>query len=53
MNKKNDKKDVRNDSGFTAINYAYICELMATDKLEEWGTDTGFTAKMKEDLEAV
>lgn len=46
-----DKKDVRNDSGFTAINYAYLCELMATDKLEEWGTDTGFTAKMNEDFE--
>ncbi len=48
--KKNDDKDVRNDSGFTAINYAYTCEQMATDKLEEWGKDTGFTAKMEEDL---
>ncbi len=51
LNEQKDENDVRNDSGFTAINYAYICELMATDKLEEWGTDTGFTAKMKEDLD--
>ncbi len=52
INEKNkDEKDVRNDSGFTAINYAYMCELMATDKLEEWGNDTGFTAKISEDLE--
>ena len=48
--KKSNDKDVRNDSGFTAINYAYVCEQMATDKLEEWGKDTGFTVKMKEDL---
>ena len=48
--KNNDDSDVRNDSGFTAVNYAYMCELMATDKLEEWGNNTGFTAKMAEDL---
>lgn len=31
----------QNDDGYTAINYAYICELMAVDKLEEHGKVTG------------
>lgn len=31
----------QNDDGYTAINYAYICELMAVDKLEEHGKITG------------
>ena len=29
-----------NDDGYTAINYAYICELMAVDRLEEIGKIT-------------
>ena len=46
----NDKpsKCDQNDDGYTAINYAYICELMAVDKLEEHGRVTG----MNEGIEA-
>ena len=33
----------QNDDGYTAINYAYICELMAVDKLEEHGKITGIS----------
>lgn len=33
--------DIQNDDGYTAINYAYINELMAVDKLEEHGEITG------------
>jgi predicted acylesterase/phospholipase RssA len=36
----------RNDDGYTAINYAYICELMAVDKLEEYGRITGLSEEM-------
>jgi predicted acylesterase/phospholipase RssA len=42
----------QNDDGFTAINYAYINELMGVDKLEERAKTTGITAgiinKLKE-----
>jgi predicted acylesterase/phospholipase RssA len=33
----------QNDMGYTGINYAYISELMAVDKLEEHGSVTGIT----------
>ena len=33
--------DIQNDDGYTAINYAFINELMAVDKLEEHGEITG------------
>jgi predicted acylesterase/phospholipase RssA/uncharacterized membrane protein (DUF485 family) len=33
----------QNDQGFTAINYAYINELMAVDRLEEQGRITGLS----------
>lgn len=42
---KNKNKD---DNGYNAINYAYINELMAIDKLEEHGSTTGFTESIKE-----
>ncbi|MES2850132.1 MAG: patatin-like phospholipase family protein, partial [Bacteroidota bacterium] len=32
-----------NDKGYTAINYAFITELMAVDKLEEFSKSTGVT----------
>ena len=32
-----------NDDGYTAVNYAYINELMAVDKLEEFSKSTGLT----------
>ena len=31
----------QNDNGYTAVNYAYTCELMGVDKLEEHGKLTG------------
>ena len=46
----------QNDDGYTAINYAFICELMAVDKLEEHGKVTGISegieARFKEADEA-
>lgn len=41
-------KDPQNDDGFTAINYAYINELMAVEKLEEHGQVTGATQSIQE-----
>jgi predicted acylesterase/phospholipase RssA len=37
----------QNDMGYTAINYAYVCELMAVDKLEEHGRVTGITVDIE------
>jgi predicted acylesterase/phospholipase RssA len=39
----NKPDDESNDDGYTAINYAYICELMAVDKIEEFSKSTGLT----------
>ena len=41
----------QNDEGYTGINFAYICELMANDKLEEYGKVSGFTKSMASDLQ--
>ncbi|MES2894061.1 MAG: patatin-like phospholipase family protein [Bacteroidota bacterium] len=38
----------RNDDGYTAINYAYISELMAVDKIESYGRTTGLTEDINE-----
>ena len=38
----------RDDDGYNAINYAYINELMAVDKMEEYGTITGMNEDMME-----
>ncbi|WP_207494981.1 patatin-like phospholipase family protein [Aridibaculum aurantiacum] len=40
---ENEKEKDKDDKGYTAINYAYINELMAVDKLEEHGRITGIT----------
>ncbi|CAN5692836.1 hypothetical protein BH11BAC3_BH11BAC3_08640 [soil metagenome] len=37
-----------NDDGYTAINYAYISELMAVDQMEEYGRQTGLSESMQE-----
>lgn len=39
-----------NDDGYTAINYAYINELMAVDKLEEFSKFTGLTDSIIKNL---
>src|SRR6187402_342246 len=38
----------RNDDGYTAINYAYISELMAVDKMESYGRITGLMEDINE-----
>ena len=38
----------QNDNGYNAINYAYINELMAVDKLEEYGRITGLNENIEE-----
>jgi len=43
-------KAEQNDLGYTALNYAYICELMAVDKLEEHGRITGITPDIRENF---
>lgn len=46
-----DKKSGFNDLGFTAINYAYLNELMAVDMLEEHGKVTNITPGIVERLQ--
>jgi len=43
--------DKRNDRGYTAINYAYVNELMSVDKLEEHGAVTGLSESINERLQ--
>jgi predicted acylesterase/phospholipase RssA len=43
LKEKKNTEDIQNDDGYTAINYAYINELMAVDKLEEHGEITGLS----------
>ena len=43
-------KAEQNDLGYTALNYSYVCELMAVDKLEEHGRITGITADIRENF---
>jgi len=40
-----------NDKGFTAINYAYVSELMSVDRLEEHGKVTGVSKSIHDRLE--
>jgi hypothetical protein len=43
-------EDVQKDDGYTSINYAYINELMAVEKLEEHGKITGAAQSISERL---
>jgi len=43
-------EDVQKDDGYTSINYAYINELMAVEKLEEHGKITGAGQSISERL---
>ncbi|WP_428663061.1 patatin-like phospholipase family protein [Runella sp.] len=43
-------KSEQNDEGYTAINYAYVNELMAVDKLEEHGRITGTSPSIADRL---
>ncbi len=45
-----DHKVNEDENGFNAINYAYINELMAIDKLEEHGRVTGLSGSISESL---
>jgi predicted acylesterase/phospholipase RssA len=42
--------DIQNDDGYTAINFAYINEIMAVDKLEEHGDITGLSESVDKRL---
>ena len=46
-NTSSNEKENINDDGYTAINYAYINELMAIDKMEEHGLITGINESIE------
>ncbi|MFT3825146.1 MAG: patatin-like phospholipase family protein [Chitinophagaceae bacterium] len=47
---KGKEQDVRDDDGYTAINYAYVNDLMAIDRLEEYGNLTGLNENIGNQL---